>query len=127
LRTSQTAEIVNRQGDFYLEIIYDKRLREIGLGKHEGVTKESDLRELYIDPEKHGLELPVNLYNRVCDFLNSIQTTDDIIIVSHGAIMHMFNYVYNEKEFSFRRFAKLVTQMEYKNAEVLQLDFSTQQ
>jgi broad specificity phosphatase PhoE len=130
LRTMQTAEIINKVAGFGLKIQPDERLREFGTGTLEGVGKQDDLQEFYKEREKYGLESLESVFDRARSFLNSIHTTDDIIIVCHGGIMHMFDYVYLESEFSLKRFNelfKLINPKGYSNSEILQLDFGIPQ
>ena len=121
IRTLQSAEIINRVANLGLEIIPDARLCEVGLGKFEGNTKEHDIIPLYKDPIKHGIEPMESVYNRARSFLDSIKATEDIIIVCHGGIMHLFKYASIENEFNPKSLHKLFINNPtgYKNAEIL--------
>ena len=130
LRTMQSAQIINETAGLGLEIQPDARLREIGAGAYEGTGKQDDLFELYKEPEKHGLETLESLFNRTLSFLDSIKTNEDIIIVCHGGIMHMFDYIYLENEFSLKRFNESFSRINtkgYSNSDILKLDFSSKE
>jgi len=127
LRTMQSAEIINEIAGLRLDIQPDARLREISAGALEGKGKQDDLKELYKEPEKHGLETLESVFNRTRSFLDSIKTNEDIIVVCHGGIMHMFDYIYLEKEFNLKRFIELFSRINpkgYSNFHILELDFT---
>jgi len=125
-RTVQSAEIINKALGLGLKIQADARLREIGAGNLEGTGKQDDLWALYDEPEKHGLETLQSLFDRVRSFIGSIEPTESAIIICHGGVMHMIDYIYLEAEFNLERFNeifKLINPKGYSNSEILQLDF----
>jgi len=130
LRTKQTAEIVNEVADLHLEIYFDARLREFGLGEFEGTTKLKDLElrfgEIYKDPVKYGIESLQDAFNRVRSFFAETENSaanQDVCVVCHGGIMHMIRYAYFYDEFDAKRFTQMSTK-KFANAEIIQLDLN---
>jgi len=92
LRTKETAEIISK--DLGVEIIFDDRLSEFGVGDFEGKNQEDFMRVFSNWPEenidlrkKHGVELEKEAEERFSSFLNELNEkhkNKNIVIVSHG-------------------------------------------
>ena len=95
-RTKETAEIV--AGKLGLEIIFDNRLREIGLGEFNNKNYR-ELCAVYpsekdrIDNTEHGVESIVDIRKRAKEFVDEINEKykgKNIVIISHGGPLQVF-------------------------------------
>jgi len=90
LRARQTSEIMSKELD--IEVFYDERLREIGLGKFDNkpideMYKVYPDRESRIKDTEHGVESGEQIRDRLKDFVDEINkkySNKNILIVSHG-------------------------------------------
>ena len=125
LRAKETAEIINKKVG--AKITYDKRIREINYGDHEGkylkVLNDEDCNMFNYYPEKIHSETRKQVYDRVKSFLREIKDDGNVLIVTHGGIMKMMLYYANNREnfdmetysnFSLRYFINNTKIIEYK-------------
>lgn len=125
LRSKETAEIINQ--NFNLEIIFDKRLREINYGDLEGIPRTELNKKTWEifnkNPEKLHAEPIIEVYNRIKSFFEEIETDKNILIVAHGGALRVIMYYINNKEiFNKEEYDKTFKDTKIKNADVFEWD-----
>lgn len=92
-RTKQTAEILVP----YLNIIYDKRLIERGMGEWENTPVNDEKRFLLNNNEvPSSIETIKELDKRVLEFLDMVRkqyNKQNILVITHGGIIHSIHRV----------------------------------
>lgn len=87
-RAKQTAEIINQYHN--KPIFIDDRINEIELGNLTGTKRDYKIIENLEDPEyakAHGAEDFGSFYKRCVDFYNSIENTNqNVLIVAHSGV-----------------------------------------
>jgi len=121
LRSKETAQIIN--SSFNLEIILDKRLREINYGDLEGIPRTELNEEVWEifnkTPEKLHAEPIIEVYNRIKSFFEEIENDKNILIVAHGGALRVIMYYINNKEiFNKEEYDKKYKDFKIKNADV---------
>jgi isoleucyl-tRNA synthetase len=106
LRAEETAEILAEK--FGVEVIFDDRLREYIAGELEGKTHEEFMSIFPNWPEgsdelrkKYGVEKESEVRARLGDFIEEINKkykNKNIVIVSHGDPLQIFNGILEKKE-----------------------------
>ena len=130
-RARETAEIVNKSNG-NLEIVFDKRLREVCYGDLEGKTR-ADLGEdvwgVYNRAvEELNAERLEDVFSRVKEFLQEIQQKKlkDVLIVTHGGLIRMVAYYLDNPEYNHEGYMKFFNESRwYENAQVGVIDFET--
>lgn len=87
-RAKQTAEIINKYHN--KPILIDDRINEIELGNLTGTKRDYKIIDSLEDPEyakAHGAEDFGSFYKRCVDFYNSIENTNqNVLIVAHSGV-----------------------------------------
>jgi len=110
LRAKETAEIVGES--LGLDIVFDKRLRELGFGDFEGrdyyTISEQEWAGFNENPESFNAETKQQLYDRVKNFLGEIcgKNLGNVLVVSHGGALKMFLFCEKYAEFDKDEFQK---------------------
>ena len=99
-RAKETAEIINKK--IGVEISFDKRLREVNYGDYEGelieTIKDEDWNVFNQNPEKKNGESRKQVYERVKSFLQEINESENVLVVTHGGALRMMLYYAKNKE-----------------------------
>ena len=100
IRAKQTAEIVNKNK--MVDIIFDDRISERGMGELEGETYTSDNNDIWdinININNFGIECMCDFKERVYEFIDEAikQYQDkDILLVTHGGVSALINCYFND-------------------------------
>ena len=101
LRAKHTCDIININN---VPVIYEDRLKERTLGaldgkdfRKEGLTEE-EFYNYYYKSDIKGFEDLQSLFKRVHSFIDELKDKDyeNVLIVSHGAILRAIYYYFNE-------------------------------
>lgn len=128
-RAKETAEIINKHlGNRPLQL--DKRLREISFGDLEGICVSdisSEVWEIFnYYPEKLKVEKPESVYNRIKNFFDELDDSEDILIVTHGGVLRMLMYyVKNSEFFDANEYNQTSKTWDIKNLDVFVMDKKT--
>ena len=91
VRTKETADIINTA--LHLPISFDARLRERNYGDLEGISEKDISQETWSifnkDPHKMHAESPEDLYKRVKSFFNEVDSSKNILVVTHSGVLRM--------------------------------------
>lgn len=98
-RAKSTSDIINKY--LNLNIIYDKKLRELDKGDYTGILKSSiSIEEIdklakfnIMDKYPNG-ESMLDLYIRMKIFLENFKD-DNVLLVTHRGVINMFYYILN--------------------------------
>lgn len=99
-RAKQTADIVNE--DIMVDLIFDDRIVERGLGNLEGASYTSDndkIWDININTADYEIETMVEFKERVYNFIDEITTQyqdKNILLVTHGGVTALINCYFNE-------------------------------
>ena len=115
-RAKETAEIINE--NFGLDIILDKRLREINYGDLEGIPRPTLSQDVWDtfnnNPEKLNAEPIVNVFDRIKSFFNELDYNENIIIVTHGGALRTIMYYINNSD----NFDKKIYDEKYRDTKI---------
>ena len=101
LRAKHTCDIININN---IPVIYEDRLKERTLGtldgkdfRKEGLTEE-EFYNYYYKSDVKGFEDLQTVFKRVHSFIDELkeQNYDNILIITHGAILRAIYYYFNE-------------------------------
>lgn len=121
-RAKETAEIINRS--LGVPLLIDERLREMNFGLLEGIERhklpDGIWDTFYHSPEKLKAESSKSVYKRIKSFFDTLDTRENILIVTHGGVLRMLAHYVNEPEkFVKEKHAQLV-QQSFPNATLFQ-------
>lgn len=123
LRAKQTAEIINQY--IQVPISFDARLRELCYGQLEACKSTEISKETWdifnTNPQKLNAESFSQLYDRVKDFAKTIDTNQNLLIVTHGGFLRMFMYfIENRQNFDHSKFKETYKNLNIKNTSFFQ-------
>ena len=123
-RTRETASILNEK--FGVDIIYDDRIRELGYGDLEGVSKDQFLPntfDIFKDsPDYFHAESMEHLYDRLNSFFSELDFSKDILIVTHGGTLRMILYFIENDSFDKSLYDSSYRNLKIGNASILKWD-----
>lgn len=99
-RAKQTANIVNK--DRNVDIIFDERIIERGLGQLEGAHYTSDndrIWDININTNDYEIETMLEFKERVYSFIDEIinkYQDKNILLVTHGGVTALINCYFND-------------------------------
>jgi len=126
-RAVETAQIINEE--LNVEIVTDKRLREICFGRLDGRLISDITDQEWADkndnPHKFGAESREDVFNRIKDFFDNFKElpNENYLVVSHAGAIRMMIYCATHHEFCKREYEEKYTweKMDIKNTQVVAL------
>ena len=124
-RARETADILNEKTS--IPIVDDGRIREFRLGSLEGqpvaLLTGVVWRTLFENADFFDAESLLQVYARVRSFLDSLDPTENILVVTHAGILKMVAYCKTHPDkFDFEVFAKRYLNLWLKNATLYRWD-----
>ncbi|MCL2228391.1 MAG: histidine phosphatase family protein [Firmicutes bacterium] len=123
-RARQTAEIINKH--LNLNITFDKRLREVGLGELQGRERKNitacEWEKFNERPELFGGEPWCRIFSRAKSFIHEISSyKGDILVVGHSGLFKIMMCYADNK--NFKDFMRYFIQIEIPHSKIQTLGY----